>query len=164
MTIRRKADSASCFVTRHAARMPATPRRSRSQRSDAAMNRAHILRIAEEVLVAQPRATMAELAAAANVTAQAYEQAREDRVGFWETQARRLTWATEWDTALTWDTPDARWFDGGELNVAVNCLDRHLAERGDAVARQAAVGLDLRLTGAARTHAAAAATGATTLP
>ncbi|MHA3704693.1 acetate--CoA ligase [Jatrophihabitans sp. YIM 134969] len=77
----------------------------------------------------------AELAEHANVKADAYEAAREDRIGFWETQARRLTWAKEWDTALSWDVPDARWFDGGELNVAYNCIDRHVENGlGDRVA------------------------------
>ena len=67
-----------------------------------------------------------DLAANANVKADAYEAAREDRVAFWETQARRLSWGKEWDTALSWNAPDARWFDGGELNVAYNCVDRHV--------------------------------------
>ena len=76
-----------------------------------------------------------DLAANANVKADAYEAAREDRIAFWETQARRLTWAREWDTALSWEVPDARWFDGGELNVAYNCVDRHVENGlGDRVA------------------------------
>ena len=35
---------------------------------------------------------------------------------------------------LTWNLPCARWFDGGELNLSANCLDRHLATRGDKAA------------------------------
>jgi acetyl-CoA synthetase len=78
----------------------------------------------------------AHLAAAANVTTAAYEQAAADRLGFWEQQARRLDWATEWKQVLDWSNPPfARWFVGGELNIAYNCLDRHVAAgRGDRVA------------------------------
>jgi len=78
----------------------------------------------------------AALAAAANVGASAYDEAREDRLAFWEKQARRLTWAKEWDQALDWSNPPfAKWFVGGQLNVAYNCLDRHIeAGRGSKVA------------------------------
>ncbi|GLH94730.1 acetate--CoA ligase [Phytohabitans aurantiacus] len=76
------------------------------------------------------------LAANANVTAAAYDEAAADRLGFWEQQAKRLSWAKPWDEVLDWsNSPFAKWFVGGELNVAYNCLDRHLAEgRGDKVA------------------------------
>jgi acetyl-CoA synthetase len=64
-----------------------------------------------------------------------YDEAAGDRIAFWEEQARRLTWTTEWDSALEWELPFAKWFVGGELNVAVNCVDRHVdAGRGDKVA------------------------------
>jgi len=77
----------------------------------------------------------AELAAHANVTAAAYDAARTDRLGWWEAQARRLQWAKEWSTPLEWEAPFAKWFVGGELNVAVNCVDRHVdAGHGDRVA------------------------------
>jgi acetyl-CoA synthetase len=77
-----------------------------------------------------------ELAANANVKADAYETAQADPIGFWETQARRLTWAKEWDQALDWSNPPfAKWFVGGELNIAYNCVDRHVeAGNGDKVA------------------------------
>ncbi len=77
-----------------------------------------------------------ELAASANVTAEAYRQADADRLGFWEEQARRLDWVTGWTQVLDWSHPPfAKWFVGGELNVAYNCLDRHVAAgRGDRVA------------------------------
>ncbi|MDQ1712327.1 MAG: acetyl-CoA synthetase [Frankiaceae bacterium] len=75
------------------------------------------------------------LAANANVKADAYDAAARDRVGFWAEQARRLDWATPWETDLEWTVPYAKWFVGGRLNVAYNCLDRHvLAGRGDTVA------------------------------
>jgi acetyl-CoA synthetase len=78
----------------------------------------------------------AELAADANVTAEAYEQANTDRLAFWEQQARRLDWVKEWDQVLDWSNPPfAKWFIGGQLNVSYNCLDRHVAAgRGDKVA------------------------------
>jgi acetyl-CoA synthetase len=76
------------------------------------------------------------LAAAANVRAEAYERAAADRLGYWEQQARRLTWAKEWDQTLDWSNPPfAKWFVGGELNIAYNCVDRHVeAGKGDKVA------------------------------
>jgi acetyl-CoA synthetase len=77
----------------------------------------------------------AELAASANVTAEAYDEAEQDRLAFWEKQARRLEWATPWEQALEWQPPFAKWFVGGTLNVAVNCVDRHVAAgNGDRVA------------------------------
>jgi len=78
----------------------------------------------------------AEFAAQANVTAAAYEEAAADRLAFWERQARRLDWSKDWDRVLDWENPPfAKWFTGGELNVAANCLDRHVdAGLGDRVA------------------------------
>jgi acetyl-CoA synthetase len=78
----------------------------------------------------------AEFAAQANATADLYAEASADRVAFWEKQANELEWATPWTTALDWsDAPFVKWFDGGKLNVAVNCIDRHVAAgRGDKVA------------------------------
>jgi len=78
----------------------------------------------------------AELAANANVTAEAYERAKADRLGFWAEQARRLTWETEPTETLDWTNPPfAKWFKDGRLNVAYNCVDRHVeAGLGDRVA------------------------------
>jgi len=68
-----------------------------------------------------------EFAAAANVKdASLYEQAAQDREGFWAAQAERLHWFRRWDRVLEWNPPFAQWFVGGRLNVAYNCLDRHL--------------------------------------
>ena len=76
-----------------------------------------------------------EFAAAANAQPSIYDEANKDPVAFWEKQARRLTWAEPWATALEWELPFAKWFVGGKLNVAVNCVDRHVAAgRGDRVA------------------------------
>lgn len=78
----------------------------------------------------------AELAAAANVTAEAYERAAADPEAFWAEQAGRLSWEREWDQVLDWSNPPfAKWFVGGRLNAAYNCVDRHVeAGRGDTVA------------------------------
>ncbi|MFL6098697.1 MAG: acetate--CoA ligase [Actinomycetales bacterium] len=78
----------------------------------------------------------ADLAANANLTAEAYDRAKADRLGFWADQAERLTWDTHWDEVLDWTNPPfAKWFVGGKLNAAYNCLDRHVeAGRGDKVA------------------------------
>ncbi|GAA2759960.1 acetate--CoA ligase [Actinopolymorpha rutila] len=78
----------------------------------------------------------AELAAAANVTKETYAEADADRIAFWEKQARRLHWDREWDEALDWSkAPFAKWFVGGRINAAYNCLDRHVeAGNGDKVA------------------------------
>jgi acetyl-CoA synthetase len=68
------------------------------------------------------------LAEAANVGADAYERAAADRLGFWADAAGRLEWAQQWDEVLDWSNPPfAKWFVGGKLNVAVNCVDRHVA-------------------------------------
>jgi acetyl-CoA synthetase len=94
----------------------------------------------------------AEFASAANLGADEYALAAPDPVAYWEKQAGRLDWAKRWHTAHTWkparpvdaldddgepvlSIPEAQWFVGGTLNVAVNCVDRHVeAGRGDTVA------------------------------
>ncbi|WP_375491685.1 acetate--CoA ligase [uncultured Jatrophihabitans sp.] len=77
-----------------------------------------------------------DFAKQANVTAQAYEDADADRLGFWAKAADRLSWSQKWDEVLDWsDAPFAKWFVGGKLNVAYNCVDRHVeAGHGDQVA------------------------------
>jgi acetyl-CoA synthetase len=76
-----------------------------------------------------------DLARQANAQPEIYERASRDPIGFWESEADALTWETRWSTALEWELPFAKWFVGGRLNVAVNCLDRHVeAGRGDRVA------------------------------
>ncbi|MET0488971.1 MAG: acetate--CoA ligase [Acidimicrobiales bacterium] len=65
-----------------------------------------------------------------------YDEADADYEAFWARQARELlTWSKDFTTVLEWDLPVARWFGDGELNVAYNCLDRHVeAGKGDKVA------------------------------
>jgi acetyl-CoA synthetase len=78
----------------------------------------------------------AEFAANANATEELYREAEKDRLAFWAKQADRLSWATPFTDVLDWsDAPFAKWFVGGKLNVAYNCVDRHVeAGNGDRVA------------------------------
>ncbi|MBK6454859.1 MAG: acetate--CoA ligase [Gemmatimonadetes bacterium] len=55
-----------------------------------------------------------------------YERAARDYEGFWAEQAGSLDWFTRWHTVLDWQAPRAKWFEGGTLNVAYNCVDRHI--------------------------------------
>ena len=77
-----------------------------------------------------------EFAAQANATAALQQEADADREAFWAKQAERLSWATKWDQVLDWSgAPFAKWFVGGKLNVAYNCVDRHVESgHGDQVA------------------------------
>jgi acetyl-CoA synthetase len=68
-----------------------------------------------------------------------YQRSVDDPEGFWAEQADSfVTWEKKWDRVMDYDYgPDKveiHWFDGGKLNVTVNCLDRHLSTRGDQVA------------------------------
>jgi acetyl-CoA synthetase len=64
-----------------------------------------------------------------------YRRSIEEPEAFWaETAKKELLWSKPWTKVLDWQLPWAKWFDGGELNVSANCLDRHLATRGDKVA------------------------------
>ena len=65
-----------------------------------------------------------------------YDAAREDYEAFWATQATEtVTWNKPWNTICEWKSPYSKWFIGGELNVAYNCLDRHVeAGNGSKVA------------------------------
>jgi acetyl-CoA synthetase len=65
-----------------------------------------------------------------------YDEAKADYQGFWARQADELlSWSSDWDTICEWNLPYSKWFVGGTLNVAYNCLDRHVeAGRGDKVA------------------------------
>jgi acetyl-CoA synthetase len=77
----------------------------------------------------------AEFVAQANFKADIYATAEADRLAFWESQARELTWDQPWSTVLDWQVPYAKWFVGGKLNASVNALDRHVAAgRGHRIA------------------------------
>src|SRR5438105_15879213 len=68
--------------------------------------------------------------------ARLYAAAQRSPEKFWGAQAKQLDWSTPWKKVLDWSRPPfARWFSGGKLNVAYNCLDRHRAgERGNKAA------------------------------
>jgi acetyl-CoA synthetase len=78
----------------------------------------------------------AEFVAQANAGSELYAEAERDYVGFWERIAReRVAWDLPFETTLEWDLPFAKWFVGGKLNLAYNCVDRHVeAGLGDKVA------------------------------
>ena len=70
----------------------------------------------------------AEFRAAANASDPAvYERAAKDPEAFWAECAEDLDWIEPFKTVLEWDVPWAKWFVGGKLNAAANCVDRHAA-------------------------------------
>ncbi|MDD9805957.1 MAG: acetate--CoA ligase [Gammaproteobacteria bacterium] len=83
----------------------------------------------------------AQIAAGAHINEDTYRrmyrQSIEAPEAFWAEQARAfLDWSRPWDKVLEWDYREGliRWFDGAELNVCHNCLDRHLKRHGDRTA------------------------------
>ena len=67
-----------------------------------------------------------------------YKRSVVDPDAFWREQARRIDWITPFtrvkNTSFKLPNVSIKWFEDGELNVSANCLDRHLAKRGDQVA------------------------------
>ena len=67
-----------------------------------------------------------------------YKRSIEDPEGFWTDMANEhVHWFKKWDTVANWSFDgdvSIRWFEGSKVNVAYNCLDRHLEERGDKIA------------------------------
>jgi acetyl-CoA synthetase len=63
----------------------------------------------------------------------AYQKSIQDPEGFWADIADNFTWQKKWDKVLDWNfkEPKIEWFKGGQLNITENCLDRHLATRGN---------------------------------
>jgi len=70
--------------------------------------------------------------------AELYREALDDPDSFWKREARRIDWTTPFTEVSRWSFEEAdfgiRWFADGALNVSANCIDRHLAERGDQTA------------------------------
>jgi acetyl-CoA synthetase len=61
-----------------------------------------------------------------------WDKAEEDYEGFWESWAKELHWFKEWDQVLEWEPPFVKWFVGGKLNAAYNCLDYQIEQgKGD---------------------------------
>lgn len=82
-----------------------------------------------------------DIAAHAYITSESYpsmyRRSIDEPEQFWAEQAEQfLHWDKPWHTVMDYDFPSGhiRWFEGGKLNVSVNCIDRHLATRGDQVA------------------------------
>jgi acetyl-CoA synthetase len=68
---------------------------------------------------------------------QLYKDSTENPEQFWNDFAQaEFTWKKPWDKVLGWDFKEAevKWFEGAELNITENCLDRHLATIGDKTA------------------------------
>jgi len=65
-----------------------------------------------------------------------YQKSVDNPELFWSEKAEQFSWRKKWDKVLEWnfDQPDIKWFIGGKMNITENCLDRHLAERGDQIA------------------------------
>ena len=105
--------------------------------SDAADAKGTIQSVSREARRFPPPADFAARALIGDAAAyeKLYRRSIDDPQGFWgETAQAELLWSRPWTKVLSWNLPWARWFDGGELNVSANCLDRHLATRGDKVA------------------------------
>lgn len=63
------------------------------------------------------------------------KDAQSNHVSFWENIAEEyLTWFRKWDRPLEWNPPFAKWYLGGKINAAYNCLDRHLTDKADKIA------------------------------
>lgn len=62
-----------------------------------------------------------------------YKESVENPEAFWASVAENFVWRKKWDKVLDWNftEPKNEWFKGGKLNITENCLDRHLAERGN---------------------------------
>lgn len=62
-----------------------------------------------------------------------YKESVENPEAFWASVAENFVWRKKWDKVLDWNFTEPRneWFKGGKLNITENCLDRHLAERGN---------------------------------
>ncbi len=68
---------------------------------------------------------------------QVYRKSVREPENFWEEIAEEhFMWQKKWDKVLSWDftKPEVKWFEGAQLNITENCIDRHLATRGDKTA------------------------------
>ena len=65
-----------------------------------------------------------------------YQKSVSDPEAFWAEQAATFQWIKPWRRVLKWNfkKPDVKWFIGGKVNITENCLDRHLATRGNQIA------------------------------
>ena len=65
-----------------------------------------------------------------------YKKAKENPKNYWATFAEQFTWKKKWDSIQTGNFKDldVKWFEGGQLNITENCLDRHLKQKGEKLA------------------------------
>ncbi len=65
-----------------------------------------------------------------------YAKSIENPENFWAEKAENFVWRKKWDKVLDWNfaEPNLKWFENGKLNITENCLDRHLAEKGNQTA------------------------------
>ncbi|MGH9723743.1 MAG: AMP-binding protein, partial [Candidatus Acidiferrales bacterium] len=77
-----------------------------------------------------------------------YARAQANPEQFWGEQAKMLDWFEPFTKVLEWEMPHAKWFTGGKMNVAHNCLDRHLEKNANkpALMWEAEDGSTLQLT------------------
>jgi len=64
---------------------------------------------------------------------QTWKKSIEDPAGFWSEIAEQFVWKKKWDNPLEWNfkEPSVKWFQGAQLNITENCLDRHLADKAN---------------------------------
>ncbi|CAA9302002.1 MAG: Acetyl-CoA synthetase [uncultured Gemmatimonadaceae bacterium] len=95
-----------------------------------------------DVLLTETRrfAPPPEFQRAAHVSSRAvYDEAAGDAEAFWARMAGTLEWSRPFTRVLDWQPPHARWFDGGQINAAVNCVDRHVRPGPDSRRNKAAI-------------------------
>lgn len=99
-------------------------------------NNSAIETVIKESRVFSPPATFVEKA---NINDPAkyqtiWEDSQKNPVHFWESQAELIDWSKKWTQAFQWNEPFPKWFLEGKLNVAQNCLDRHLEKKKNKIA------------------------------
>ena len=67
---------------------------------------------------------------------ESYQKSIDNPESFWSDIASTFLWQKKWDNVLKWnfDSPEISWFEGAQLNITENCLDRHLKQKGDKTA------------------------------
>ena len=93
--------------------------------------------MSEEKIYPVPESFAAHAHIDAALYQEMYKHSVDDPEGFWAEQAEKfVSWYKPWNKVLEWDFSEGKisWFEGAELNVCYNCVDRHLESRGDQVA------------------------------
>jgi acetyl-CoA synthetase len=93
--------------------------------------------MSEEKIYPVPESFAAQAHIDAALYQEMYKHSVEDPEGFWAEQAEKfVSWYKPWNKVLEWDFNEGKisWFEGAELNVCYNCVDRHLESRGDQIA------------------------------